>query len=155
MVRRLHFFIVGNEPIDSSKRKVCMSRTLHPLIAVTAALILAFPPGFCSVVLTSRSVSVANPVADSTSPSSRCCHSCPTKEQPVSRQLPADSGWRCCCAVDPRLPHKPVPPPEAWIATVPTFIDGSMIAPSIRNADRPEPLPSGPRRHVLLCVWRC
>lgn len=144
-----------DEPFQFALRTTSMNCLLRRLIAVATMLLLASPPGFCSVLPAHLSASRQASACVSPTPSSRCCRSCPADTPADSREQPAESGWRCCCARDAQLPHKPVPAPESVEATAFVTLDALIECSSLTVPADYLPVPSGPRLHVLLCVWRC
>lgn len=149
------FFGGRDEQTQLLKRNTGMGRLFFQLIAVATSLILASPPGFCSIVVPRKSAAVTKSTIVPRLASVRRCRSCPVEDQSGQRQIPAESGWHCCCSLEPRLTQKPVPPPDAPAAVLAVTCDDASDLQWVRVADIESPTPSGPRRHVLLCVWRC
>ena len=149
------FFGGLDEPTWSFQRITGMGRLLFQLIAVATSLILASPPGFCSIVVPRKAAAIAKSTVVPRLSSVRRCRSCPVEDQSGQRQIPNESAWHCCCSLDPRLPHKPVPTPDAPVAVVAFTCHNASDPQLLCVPDRQSPTPSGPRRHVLLCVWRC
>ncbi len=144
-----------DEPFQFALRTTSMNCVIRQLIAVATTLLLASPPGFCSVFAPHSSATRQASERVSPAPSARCCRSCPVDAPSDSREQPAESGWRCCCARDAQLPQKPVPAPDSVEATAFVTLDVLIECSSLTVPAGYLPVPSGPRLHVLLCVWRC
>ena len=109
------------------------------LVATASTLALALPPGTCSMLMHETQVEQAS-----------CCHPNPQKPAP---HAPAE---RCCCAQDSTLPEKSVVAPVSLdlllhLAIMPGVAEHGIVATGAPETFRP----SGPRLHVLKCVWRC
>ena len=124
---------------------------LHHLIAVATSLILALPPGSCSLF-------VPHDRADS-APANKasCCHDEAPTPPCESGNSPSKPSVKCCCVRDAALPEKSVQPTETHemaLALVADYVplDSESLVSGVKGF---KPFPPGPRLQILLCVWRC
>ena len=128
-----------------------MTAFLQQLVAVVTSLILALPPGSCSVF-------VHNDRADSAPvKKASCCHKTTPKPPCDSGNSPTKPSVQCCCARDAALPEKSVQPTDtddlvfAVVADYFPLNVGSLLGGDAEFT----PVCSGPNLQILLCVWRC
>lgn len=128
-----------------------MTAILQQLVAVVTSLILALPPGSCSVF-------VHNDRADSAPvKKASCCHKTAPKPPCDSGDSPTKPSVKCCCERDAAMPEKSVQPTETHdlafnlVANHVPLNIGSLFG---SDAAFP-PVRSGPSLQILLCVWRC
>ncbi|MEO7860976.1 MAG: hypothetical protein ABIU05_11110, partial [Nitrospirales bacterium] len=127
-----------------------MSVFLHHLIAVTTSLILALPPGSCSV-------SVQHDRGDSAPvKKAPCCHDEAPASPCESGNSPAKPSVKCCCVRDAALPEKSVQPTDNLYLAFAVVADHVLldIESLVGGAKGLAPVRSGTRLQILLCVWR-
>lgn len=119
-------------------------------IAVCAnSLLLALPPGWCSVFLLHDRAQPA-PVRAS------CCHQTAQDRPTPAKGVPSCPTVECCCRRDAAVPEKSVQPPDApdLVSLLPAVTPPAL--PGLAQAVTADVLLlPGPRLHVLQCVWRC
>ena len=128
-----------------------MTAFLQQLVAVVTSMILALPPGSCSVF-------VDNDRADSAPvKKASCCHKTAPKPPCDSGDSPTKPSVKCCCERDAALPEKSVQPTETHDLAFNVVADyvpvnvGSLLSGDAEFT----PVRSGPSLQILLCVWRC
>jgi hypothetical protein len=126
-----------------------MNAFLHQLVAIATSLVLVLPPGFCGVLVRQRN-DEAIPVKAS------CCHRTPPDHPSDLKKAPAKPSFQCCCARDARLVEEPVQQTDAPNLVLPVANDHALVLGSVAGGELAPALDySGPRLHVLHCVWRC
>lgn len=127
-----------------------MNSFLLQLVALASSVVLALPPGWCSGFMRHDR---AEPAPVQTTCCQRTAHDKPSEQE----ETPVDSSVQCCCERDATLPEKSVQPTDTPALALP-LVAGAILADLSRNAGgeaAETPFPSGPRLHVLQCVWRC
>jgi hypothetical protein len=124
-----------------------MNSLLLQLVALGTSLVLALPPGWCSLFMRDGQANCAPAKAT-------CCH------QPApsnSSKAPARPSVQCCCLRDATLPEKPIQRDDTGGVVLPVVIDPVVLdlASSTAGVVALGPLSAGPPLHVLQCVWRC
>jgi len=107
------------------------------LVGIVSAIALILPPGWCSA---SMQHDRAEPVPTT------CCH-------PTQDQAPAGPTVECCCSRATTLPEKSV-----QVTGTPDLAPASVADVPVSDFEEQAsetPFRSGPRLHVLKCVWRC
>ena len=139
------------QQISPRQRRIdTMNTFLHQLAAVLTSLILALPPGSCSVLVTHNLVNSAPAKKAS------CCHE--TVPRPCdSDNLPSKPSIACCCVHDATIPERSVQPTETHQLAFTVAADHSSVNVGNFVANQADftPIRSGPRLQILLCVWRC
>src|ERR1700722_284682 len=127
-----------------------MTTFLHQFVAVVTSLVLALPPGSCGVFQ-------RHDLAGSIPPKAEGCHRTTPNPPCDSRNVPARPSIKCCCAQDATLPAKSVKPtsPLNWAYFVIADPLSADLAFLLGGETAITPIRSGPRLHVLQCVWRC
>jgi hypothetical protein len=125
-----------------------MNSFLIQLVAVASSLVLAFPPGWCSGFM-------RHDRAEPAPAQATCCHRTAHEQPCESKEAPADPRVECCCARDVALPERSVQPTD--IIALPLVADSPLadLGLPVRGEAADAPFRSGPRLHVLQCVWRC
>jgi len=120
-----------------------MHAVMGKLCALTAALILALPPGVCCWGGTQP--------ASSAPKHTSCCHK---TSQSKEGQLPGCPKGTCCCERNLTSPPDAVQPPDLQAHNVFTAVP-SLPLQSGEGTPTPAPLilPTGPPLHALYCVW--
>src|SRR5262245_29823616 len=77
---------------------------LQQFVAVATSLILALPPGSCSVFQPHD--------RDDSRPTTKCCHQTSPNTPCDSEKTPAQPSVKCCCVQDAPLPQKAVEPTD-------------------------------------------
>src|SRR6266702_4723916 len=93
-----------------------MNAPCRSLVAVATSVILALPPGACSVFLRHARADSSAPVKSS------CCHKSAPAAPCHPAKAPARPNLKCCCAHDDALPDKPGEP----AVTLDLAFDGMM-----------------------------
>ena len=132
------------------RRIVIMAPFLTRLATVATSLVLALPPGWCAV-WTQHGVPQPQPVKIS------CCHRAKESQPCKAPDSPTDGpSGKCCCSWEATVPNEPVKVADAGVLLLMSLAEkttGSVGQVGV-NADNPLDF-SGPRLHVLHCVWRC
>ena len=123
-----------------------MNSLFLQLVAVATSLVLALPPGWCSGLMRHEQ-------AESVPAKATCCH----LDQPCdSQEAPVTPTVECCCSWDATVPEKSVQPSETPNFVLPLVIAGfTPDLGCLAGESLIAPFYSGPRLHVLQCVWRC
>jgi hypothetical protein len=127
-----------------------MAPLLIQLAAIATSLVLVLPPGWCAVW-------AQHDVLQRQTIKKTCCHSAGENRPCEAPGTPADPpSGKCCCSWDATVPNEPVKVADA--ASSPLLIVAEAAIKPLGQvsgiADNPLDL-SGPRLHVLHCVWRC
>ena len=130
-----------------------MNHLLLQIVALASSVLLTLPVGWCN-----RSAALT--AADHPSVPSCCSSACAGTESrhlegaAVPRgPLPAED---CCCQWEATVPQKTLPAEADSGLLLPTAFALAGHAPGPRVvAVTTSPNRSGPRLHVLHCVWRC
>jgi hypothetical protein len=124
-----------------------MTTFFHQLVAITTGMILAAPPGLCSIFEWHE-----GPVEQAS-----CCHTATSKPTVDAEHVPpAPTSYKCCCSQDASLPAKTVKlfsPPNLAVFVTSQASQGLSSLPSGETALTP--IPPGPSLNVLQCVWLC
>lgn len=124
-----------------------MCGVLLKFVLLSAACLMAVPPGACCVEFAST---------ESVAPAGACCrHAAPLSEH---APRPAQSNSRdCCCRYDavPRGEHLSLVDFDALLVAAKPFDDFDSNAEATGRVPAPEEMDSGPPRHLLQCVWLC
>ena len=128
-----------------------MTAFLQQLVAVVTSLILALPPGSCSVFVQQDRADTA-PVKKAS-----CCHKTARKPPCDTGNSPAKPSVKCCCERDAAIPEKSVQPTETHDLAFNVVADHVPLNVGSLFGDIAEftPVRSGPSLQILLCVWRC
>lgn len=123
-----------------------MNSLFVQLLAVATSLVLALPPNWCTGLMQHDQ---AKPAPAKTT----CCH----QGQPCDPQeAPAKPTIDCCCSWHGTVPEKSVQPTDAPSLALPVIVAGvASDLDRIAGESIIAPFHSGPRLHVLQCVWRC
>ncbi len=124
---------------------------LRQILVLSAALLLALPPGWCC--FTPRGHAGARPQAGQD-----CCHGGPAHSAaPYRQEPPAAPATSCCCPTDATTPADPETPAADPFSAPFALPVGEVrlppAAPTLTRGDPPHP-PSPPPR-LLHCVWLC
>jgi hypothetical protein len=125
-----------------------MISILSKSVVLTLATLLAFPPGWCCGLL-------QHDMAEAAPTKTECCqHSAP--EQPGD-EVPTTPDAECCCSHEAAIPAKATEPTDTPNVVLFTVSDlGDLDLGSERGFDSAVLLyDSGPKLHVLQCVWLC
>jgi hypothetical protein len=123
-----------------------MNSLFVKLAAVASSFVLALPPGWCSGLMQHDQAKPAPAKAV-------CCH----EDNPCdSQEAPAEPTIECCCSWEATVPEKSGQLTDAASLGLPLVVAG--FTPDLdwlASESVIAPFHSGPRLHVLQCVWRC
>lgn len=126
---------------------------VRQVLALSAALLVAFAPGWCCFAPQRGSRVIAS------EPARRCCSGAPAAPHaPAQGQHPHQPSPEsaCFCKADVALPPGPEAPPAetawAFLGTTPNIIP-SLSSPW--SAGDCTPFPISPQLQLLYCVWLC
>jgi hypothetical protein len=133
-----------------------MGRFVLRSLLTVCCLVLALPPGWCSIV--SAPVARDKEVPPKKAHSGCCdlCH-CKDREKPSPEPKQPAPPSRCCCyELDWLKPNPPVTAQAdlSLVAFVTPLDNIPTVAPVGYDLDLSIPVPSPPL-HVLKCVWLC
>jgi hypothetical protein len=128
---------------------------LRHILALSAALLLALPPGWCCAAPQRAEVGTRS-VAEH-----GCCHGGPTHPDhgtaPDREEAPAAPTSPCCCVTEATTPasqETPAPDPASAPLVLPVpAVDLAPAVPGFTRGTRFH-VPSPPLR-LLHCVWLC
>ena len=126
-----------------------MNAFLLQLVAVATSFILALPPGWCRAMHKDQTSSVPAKAP--------CCQGATTHEPSDSGNAPTQPSVECCCSQNTTLPEKPVELTETSGLGLPLLAENVIPDLGLRSLDEAIVAfaDSGPRLHILQCVWRC
>jgi hypothetical protein len=123
-----------------------MNSLCAQLVVVATSFVLVLPTGWCSGLM-QHSQSLPAPTK------AICCHhdrSCDPQE------VPAKAAIECCCSWQATVPQKSAPQADASSGlALPLVVDLTPDLSGLAAESIIHPFHSGPRLHVLQCVWRC
>jgi hypothetical protein len=123
------------------------------LLALSAALLLALPPGWCCFPLQ------RSPEAGPTAPKRECCHggAAPGERGPApsDHEAPAAPASSCCCLTDTTLPPTPQTPPADSTSAPLVLPDGIAAHPTAADPIPASAVHSPPPPRLLHCLWLC
>lgn len=127
-------------------QSIGMNSFVFQLVALATSLVLALPPGWCSGLM-------QHEPAQSAPVKATCCH----QDKPCdSQEAPARPTIECCCSWDATAPEKSVQPTDTPTPALPVVVAGrTPNLGCLAGESVIAPFHSGPRLHVLQCVWRC